>query len=696
MAVIGTIRDKFGYLLIGFVGVALVLFIGEGLLSSGFSMFGNSTTVAQVKGTDVSIQEFEQRVDAAANQYKARSGQSTLDQATMDNVREQTWSQMVSEMVFGDEYEKLGITVSSEELFDMVQGANIDPQIIQAFSDPKTGQFDRGRVISFLKNLDNVDENTRAQWYSFEKSLKVARVAAKYNALLAKSLYATKAEAKEVTERKSKIFNFDYVLYPFSAINDKDVKVEEDDIEKYYNEHKALYRQDANSRVVEYVALPIAASTEDITAIKADMDKLAAEFAATTDDSSFLANNSEIKNNEGYYKKGVLPPSIDTLVFGQSKGYISGILEEGNTMRMVKVLDVKTAPDSSKVRHILVAVNEQNTEEKARKTLDSVQTLIKGGAKFEDLAKQISIEPAAKTSGGDLGWFTEGMMVKPFSDAAFAAKKGDMKIVKTQFGLHLLEVTDQTAPVKKVKIGALQKRVEPSAKTTQAIYAQANSLSQAVNNEGFDAAINAKKMIKRAIDLRESDRAFANLENSRPIVSWAFRGKEGEVSKVFETTEAYVIARVQQVREKGILPLKQVRELVTVEATKAKKAQMMANKMKSSTSLEAVSQAIKSAVITNMETSPYSSSIAGTGREAKVAGYLSAMKPGQTSKPIEGVAGVYMVRLMKSTDAFRVDDNMIKGERSALDAGLQQRASYDLFNQVKEESDVKDLRFKFY
>src|ERR1051325_9454702 len=163
MAIIGTIRNRMGTILVVFVGLALALFISEGLLSSGRSLFSNPNELAKINGESISVQDFEQRVQQLSDNYKAANKTDAVDARTTEQFREQVWSQLMNELIFGKEYDKVGITVSAQELFDMVQGRNVHPQIRQAFTDPKTGMFNPANVVRFLKNMDNVDAATRAQ-----------------------------------------------------------------------------------------------------------------------------------------------------------------------------------------------------------------------------------------------------------------------------------------------------------------------------------------------------------------------------------------------------------------------------------------------------------------------------------------------------------------------------------------------------
>ncbi len=104
-------------------------------------------------------------------------------------------------------------------------------------------------------------------------------------------------------------------------------------------------------------------------------------------------------------------------------------------------------PEMVKARHILVMVEKSASEEekhKAKEKAEDILKKIKSGDDFVKLASEFSDDTLSKPNGGDLGFFARGRMVKPFEDAAFALKPGEISdIVETQFGYHIIKVDEK-------------------------------------------------------------------------------------------------------------------------------------------------------------------------------------------------------------------------------------------------------------
>jgi peptidyl-prolyl cis-trans isomerase D len=697
MAVIGTIRNRLGVVLVIFVGLALVLFVLEGLLSSSGSLLNNGNNVAEINGETVTVQEFEQMVQQNADRVK-QNNNGTIDNAMMDQVREQSWNQLLNQMIFGEEYEALGLSVSPKELLDMVQGNNIHPQVRQAFTDPKTGQFSTASVVQFIRNLDEADEVTRNQWLAFENSLREERIAQKYQNLIGQSLYVTSYQAKQEFIARNKTAKVRFVFQNYNSISDSSVKVDDSELKAYYDDHKKQFNQPENSRRLEYVVFDVAPSKEDREYVENKLKTLNEEFKATKDDSAFVMQNSDIKMDEVYYKKGQLPPALDTVMFNAPVGTMAGPFADGEYQKISKLIEVKTLPDSVKARHILLQVTNPADKEKVMARADSIKKAIKGGASFAEMAMKFSADQGSAIKGGDLGTFGEGMMVKPFNDASFNGNKGDMPIVESQFGIHLIEIQDQKNPSKRARIATLALKLEPSSATKQALYAQANEFAAQVNNGDFTASITKKGLAKREGDARESDRTFAGLEDSREIIKWAYRAKKDETSKVFDTGNQFIVAHLTEIREKGILPLEQVKEQVKFLAVREKKGRQMSEKLSAqlsgATTIDAAASKAGLTLMTSDAVNFSAAFLSNVGREPEVVGRLFSLKQGQLSAPIKGNTGVFVVQV----DAFTepVLPKEFGSEKTQIMGSLKQRTNYEVFNVLKEKAEVKDNRIRFY
>jgi peptidyl-prolyl cis-trans isomerase D len=696
MAVIEKIRNRAG-LLIGFVGFSLFAFILGDLFSSSKGIFSkNETSVGVIAGKKINVMDFESRVQEMANNYKVQNNTESIDQATMDQIREQAWNQLVNDEVMGTQYNKLGLTVSSDELFDMVQGKNIHPQVRQAFTDPKTGQFNPSSVLTFLKNMDNDPTGkTKAQWVIFEKAMRQERMQQKYNDLVKGGLYVTTAEAKEDFMAKNRTASLKYVMIPYSTIVDSTIEVSDADLKAVYNENLKKYKQVA-SRAIDYVTFDVNPSDVDRQAAANDIAKITEGFKTATNDSAFVAANSDSPFDASFHKKGTLPFNIDSIMFAAPVGTVVGPFEENGTYRLSKLTASKMMADSVKARHILLKMDPAKDAE-IRGRADSIKTALKGGAKFEVLANQYSTDQAANQKGGDLGWFNSQMMVKEFSDACFGAKKGEIVIVQTQFGLHIAEVEDISAASRQVQVANVTKRIEPSTKTMQMVFTKANEFANKnATADAFDKAVKDQNLTKLTEqNIVENARQVGALENSRELVRWSFGAKVGDISKAFEFGNRFVIAKLTDIREKGFSTLEQVKDQVTYEARRDKKAQQLIEKLsKAGSNIDAIGAAVQQPVNPAENVSFASPFLGNAGNEGAVVGTAMTLKAGQVSAPIKGVSGVYVVVVNSFNEPQMPKD--FKDAANQLRQQLAGRSQYEVFNALREKANIDDNRGKFY
>jgi peptidyl-prolyl cis-trans isomerase D len=695
MAVIEKIRSKSG-LLIGIIGFSLVAFVLGDVFSSKNGFFGGSdNTVGIIGGNKVDLMDYNTRVEEFVENYKSQTQNQTVDQATMDQIREQAWNKFVNDFVMVEQYKKLGLTCSPDELFDMVQGKNIDPQIRQAFTDPKTGQFSPSSVIQFLKNKNN-DPKAAEQWAAFEKALKEKRIAEKYNELVKGGLYITKDEAKSNFIEMNRTASVKFVMIPYASVVDTTIQVSDADLKAVYNENLKKYKQQ-DSRSVEYVAFNVKASDVDVKAASNDFAKLLEDFRTTSNDSAFIASNSDQPLDNTYHKKGTLQFNIDSAMFSATVGTMVGPFDMNGAYSASKLIAVKSMADSVKARHILLKV-EPGKADVAKVTADSIIKAIKGGVKFEDMSTKYSIDQAANAKGGDLGWFNYQMMVEPFSEACFSSSKGALITVETQFGLHVIEMTDMSAASKQVKVATLVKKVEPSAKTIQSTYSKANEFANKFNTaEGFDKGIKDQNLTKLSEqNILENNRQVGGFENSRELIRWSFKAKVGEVSKAFDFGNTYVVAKLTDIREKGTATLDQVKDQLTMDARKIKKAQMFIDQLSKagSSNIDGIAAKVKQTVMAAENVSFASPFLGNAGFEGAVVGNILTLKAGQVSKPIKGNAGVYVVVIGNYNEPAIPKE--FKEAANQLKQQLQGRAQYEVENGLKEKADITDHRGRFY
>lgn len=701
MATLQKIRNNAGLLVSIVIGLALLAFILGDLLRSGNSIFAkNQNEVAEIAGESVPIQLYQGKIDETIENYKKQSGENSLDQATIERLRDQTWQQLIHEYVMEEQFEEVGVSVSGDELFDMVQGNNIDPQIkqIPIFQNQETGQFDRSLVIQFLKNKE-LDPSGQAQasWAAFEKALVQQKIEQKYNELVAKGLYVTSLEAKKEAVNKNKKIDFEYVMARYNTVSDSAISYTDADLKKYYNEHKEDFEQEA-SREINYITFPVTASEKDVEQTKKWVQDAKKDFEATNNAEQFINLNSDVPFAPTFMAQNELPAEISGL-FDAEVGTVYGPYREDNAFKLAKVIEFANIPDSVKASHILVRPNQNLTIEAAHARIDSIKNELNKGTSFEELAIKHSEDGSAQ-NGGDLGWFTEGKMVKPFNDACFQGEKGDITAVESQFGVHLIKIVDQAKSSKKVKIGILARTIEPSSKTYQKEFAKASEFGgQNRTLEQFRDAATEKGLNIKVATLRKNDREVANIENSRQMVRWAFEAEEGKVyNDIFDFGDVFVIAALKTVNEEGIAPFEDARVEIEREVKKEKKAEylkkQMAEAISGANTLQTVAEKMGVAVKEAKNANYSAYSIPGLGFEPKVQGAITVLEKGTLSSPIEGRNGVYVVQVNNMVEPGENLD--VQTERQFLSRNLQSRVNFQVFNAIKEAANIEDNRSNFY
>lgn len=722
MTVLSKIRNRAG-LLIGIIGLALLAFVLQDAASNSARWKASSNDVGEIAGRSISYPEFNSVVLADVNRYKEQS-QGKVDPSVEDMIMQQTWTKMVEEIVMGKEYEKLGLSVGMDELYDLMvdhPGAFMNQQ----FRNQQTGKVDNPRFADANGNLDpaklrafigdpNIKQEEEDIWKTLEKGMRETRIKEKYFNLLKKAMYVTNDQAKMEYIAQNKQYNVRYIGKRYSTLADSMVKVTDDDLRAYYNKHQNDYKQDYETRSVEYVAFEATPTMEDIDALKKDADRVGEEFKTKTraEDSSFVLTESSTNNFDiTYHKKGTLSPLIDSMMMNEKIGFVYGPYEENNSYKVAKLIGVKTAADSAKVRHILVALQPQNTpnvkrtKEQAKAMADSLAKLIREKkVKFEDLVKT-SDDPGSIEKGGDYGWFNASSgFVEPFKDAGLLGKKGDLTVVETQFGYHIIEVLDRsTTDSKTVQVAVIEKKIEPSAKTLQTTYSKTSEFAGKNNTaELFAKAIDDQKMNKRVADnIKLGDKTIPGLESPREMVRWAYDLKReiGDVSEAFDVNgNRFVVAVLTKVREKGIAPLDIVKDEITPKAIQDKKAEMFIKEMTEALagvgSIDELARKTKLSV-EKMDAMYFNTySLQGYGREDVVVGTAVGSAVNKLSKPLQGKTAVFVLVVDAIKEApVAADYNNIKTQTASQSAS---RIDYEVFDALKEKANIVDNKGKFY
>ncbi|MDY0200051.1 MAG: SurA N-terminal domain-containing protein [Bacteroidales bacterium] len=703
MATLEKLRNRAGTLVAVVIGLALLAFILGDLFGSGGSLFNNNQfEIAEISGKSIPYQVYQQRVDNVSELNKVSRRVNALDEQTTENIREEVWNQLIQEYILAPRFKSLGIAVSADELFDMVQGNNLHPIVRQEFGNPQTGEVDVAMIDQFLRNLDADPSGfQRSIWLYLEDIIVKDRLFTKYNNLITKGLYVTDMQAQRSATERSLRADVSFIVDRYTSINDSLVSISSKDMNSYYKSNIEKYKQSA-SRDVEYIVFPITPAPSDFKLAEEWINEIQKDFKEAIDAAQFTNLNSDIPYDGKFFKKGELAnEAIDTWAFDAKVDDTFGPIFDGESYTMARLVNVDFLPDSVKARHILLSSNVQSQEEyDAVKTkADSLLQVAKQNrGRFAKLATDFSEDPGSAVQGGDLGWFPEGAMVQPFNDACFNGAKGDIVLVESQFGFHIIEILEKGKLTKKAQVALLVRNVIPSSKTYQDVYQKASEFAGLNNTyEKFNAAVAEQKLNKRlASNLRESDKRIAGLENPREMIRWAYKEGVNSVSTVFEFGDNFVVAALKEVREEGYAPLAQVQQDVKSQVLKQKKSQMLKDKfskaMESGSTISDLASKLSLEVQEAPSISFSSFSLPAVGFEPAVIAAATSVAEGKMVGPIEGNAGVFALTV-NATNEQEIDR---AAEAQRLLATYQQRAVRESFEALKEEAKIVDRRSKFF
>ncbi|WP_075591594.1 peptidylprolyl isomerase [Labilibacter marinus] len=696
MATLERIRKKGGVLVAFMVGFALLAFILTDFFSNKGGGQPSSMEVGEVNGTVISYEALQNEITQAEDFRKLSSGQTSLDENMQFQIREQVWNQMVMDIVMGEKYEETGIEVTMDEVIDMATGKNPHPGIRQMFTDPQTGIFDQSAVINFLRNRKN-DRNANFYWHFLQKSLVSEKLGTKYTNLFQKGFYVTSSQVNSEANAKLRNVDFDFVAVNYSTISDSTIEVSNSEINSYYNDNKDDYKQDAE-RTIQYVTFVVNPSEEDKQLAEKWITDTKTEFSAPeTDAAQFVTMNSDIPYVDQNLKAEDVRISLKSFVETAKEGDVFGPYFEDETYKLSRVASIKQMPDSVKARHILI---QEQDPAKGNAVADSLMSLVKKGGDFAKVARENSKDTGSAINGGDLNWFKEGAMVKPFNDACFNGKKGDIVKVQTQFGIHIIEIQAVGKLVTKYNIATLGREVKYSSKTYQQIYSQANKFA-ATNNtaDKFIEGIKTENLTPRFATLSANDRNVNGLESSRRLVQWSFEAGVNDMSPtIYEFGNQFVIAVVTEASEEGYQDVSSASVTSTIKEILArdKKAEIIMKKFKdntaSSQSLSSLAQKMNSNVQSATNINFGSFQVPGAGVEPALVALASLSDVDKISIPAKGSNGVYVVKVTSEAINDTPETNTTKTQLEQNNS----RKSYSLTPSIQEKAEIKDDRLKYF
>jgi peptidyl-prolyl cis-trans isomerase D len=696
MAVLSKIRQR-SLLLILVIGFCLLAFIiGDIFQSGSFNQSGRN--IGKVNGKEIAFEDFRIKVDAVE-----KSGQGMTAPQAVNRV----WEQEVSIALLTAEFEKLGLEVGEKQIIEVLKQSQDIGQNPEFLNDAK--QFDLAKFRAFFKNNPQSAQLLKDR----EKDATLNAKYQAYNSLIKSAIYTTTAEAKLKYELESNKVNFDFVSVLYSTIKDSDVKVSDEEIVAYMKKDEKKYKADEN-REIEFVTIEDKASPEDEAEVKnainaalngsivfnqaTGKNDTLPSFKTAINVAEYVNNNSDSPYDSTFVAKKDLPAEHAEKLFTLRAGEIYGPYLNNGSYAVSKLL-ARQAGATAKASHILLAYKGA-----MRANPSVTRTKEEAAAKANEILAQVTANPGAflmqafqnsddssKQQGGDLGYFSKGQMTPKFNDFVFGNPIGKIGLVETEFGYHIINVTDKQDAV---RLATIVRKIQPSESTTDKAYTKAVKFEMDANSKAFDAvAKEAKLTVNPALKLKAMDESVGSLGNQRQIVKWAFDSKTNvdDVKRFEVLNVGNVIVKLKAKNPEGLLSLVEARPAIEPILKNKKKAALITAKMKGS-SLEAIAKANASGVQTATDLTVENAVLPGAGQEQKVVGtaFVSGSK---LSVPIEGNSGVYVIKtknVIKAPALVVYTDFVTKLNQQNA------QASGRVIGALKTDAKIEDNRQLFY
>lgn len=712
MSLIQKIRDRAVWIVTSAIAVALIAFIvQDAFVGRGHGLFGgNSTTIGKINGTKIDLNDYSLRLKKVEDMYTQQG--YPLDDNMRAQEQDRLWNQYVEDAVLDKAFNQLGFEVTDKEVGDILYGDEPPQDFARQFTDPKTGRFDASAAYQQVQQWKRQKNSNiyKSFFGEYVPAVVNYRKREKYENMIGNSAYVPKWLVEKTTAENAQVSSINYVAVPYSTVSDSAVKVTDADINDYVSKHKEAFKQD-KSRTIQYVTFSAAPSAADTAAVLQHLENVRDSFAHATDIASFLQFDY---SQSPYYDskislKNIRIPNIDSII-RQPVGSVYGPYLDQNNYVLARLVSEAQWPDTVKVRHILIATQQQQpngqsipvrTDEQAKKLADSIATAIRTGANFDSLCIKYSDDPGSKDSGGVYKNITTGQMVAPFNDFIFSHKTGEKGVVKTDFGYHYVEILSQKGSSPAYQIAYLSKPILASDETVNAAMGLASQFAGESRNEAaFKTNAEKQKLAVLTLpDLTPMQYSIPVLPgNAREMIRWVFRDADkGDVAdRPFLIGDKFVVPIVTQVYDKGTKSAEAARPLVEYKIRNMKKAEEIIRKNGESASLEMLASKTGQTMAAADSLSFARSFIPNVGTEPKVIGaafdknYETRVSPG-----IAGEMGVFYVKV-KTIAAVANTGLETRLQQEALMRQQQMMSQRSVVQNLVKAADVVDDRYKFY
>ena len=705
MAVMSSLRDKTHVILYALMAAFLVLIVFEwGMNFTGKSgKTGNQ--VGRVNGTVISSSEYDDACKAITENFRRRSPGAEVTPENELEFQEQAWATLVKQSLLDQQFEKFGITLQDQEVIDAFSSQTPPRVIQQYFTNPATGAIDRNKLETVRR-----DPREKELWLQLEKYVRMELKESKLLRALLTLNHVTDRDLGDLVGRVFTRFSASFIPFPLSfAGTDSSFPVKDEEIKKYYDEHKELLKQVKPSRKADYVFFPLIPSSKDSLAARNELEAIRAEFSASANDSDFVKVQSD--NPAGanrVFSRVDFSPAAGDAFFAQSNvasGKIVGPIADQGKYRLIKVKQVSaSAQPAARASHILMRFNPASSEDVQRVRALSMFIFkqLQAGVPFDLLAKKYSADPGSAVNGGDIGWFTKDRVVPQFAAAVFGARPGSIVgPVQTQFGLHIIKVTGLDS---RAVVGSeIVRVIRPSTETLESERRLAMVFQLSAKESGFDKSAAASKLTVSKTGEFFKRMSIPQIGYSEKVATFAFKAGEGDVSDVLETYKGFFVMRLTGKNDSGYHLLDQeltaqIRaELVQEKKSAALEKKVAAMAKEPGVTLEKIAASHPGMKLVVADSIRWIDGlIPGYGVDQPLVEAISGLVPGKISAPVKTSNGYALVLLAKKIvpAGFDLQTEKAKAAPQLLRAAQQQQQLFidEYLDAVRKSSKIEDLR----
>ena len=675
MASLNTLRTKYGII----VSVVIILALLAFIISLGPEMgFGNNDPkVGEIDGNKVAYTEYLSEYETVKN----FTGATESTDAEADALATAVWRSLITKHLFTPNLLEIGLDVTEKERMSMISGEHLSQVFYNAFADPTTGACDVEAVSSFLAQVGSMPEY-QSMWSFMNEQATAERLMSKFMGLVKAGTYANKLEVAQGVTAANESRDGRMVVLPYTSVDNASVEVTDAEINNYYNAHKHLYTK-APYRAISYVVFDVEPTSDDMLEVENKAKTMGEEFAVAEDIRAFVRKNMGTIAT-AYAKADQLAEDEQVMLNGEQYGPVL----KGNEWVMSRAIDVKMAPDSLGLSHIVLDATQTEL-------IDSLYNALKAGADFAEAARAHSSYAASAQVGGEIGVVPFSALTPELAEPLATAKKGDIVNVTVSGVTQLIKVTRADAAKKHVLVGSISVPVEASSATRRDVHNVASILS--VDGKGsldkFNAAASAAAVTPRVARIAQGERSVLGLESSHEIVRWAYGADVQDISEIFTLGNSYVVAMLTGIDETEYMAVSEVSDVIRETLMRDKKFEALKAKLAGSNIDEVAKTAgVEVTSFTNVKMNDYG--VATLPLEPHLAGSIATTTAtGQLSAPVKGYSNavVFVVDQINKSEAQTAEAEQVR-QQATLENNSYQLASIAFQNM----GDIQDLRGQYF